>query len=151
MNTETQSTDTIDYFANQDAEHKATQALRLAAAKATVSAYFKQLNASEFAAAAARFQPNGQLLPPFESAIVGREAIAAYLKAEAKGMQAVPESVETELLSAGEVQIQVIGQVEAALFTVNVGWRFRVNSSAEIACVKIKLLASLKDLLHLQR
>lgn len=117
----------------------------------TISAYFATLNASQFEASAKLFAAEGQLLPPFESAIVGREAIAAYLQTEAKGMQAVPQSSQTERLDSGEIRTQVTGQVQAPLFTVNVSWQFLLNADAEIVSLKIKLLAALKDLLHLKR
>jgi len=90
-------------------------------------------------------------LPPFESALIGREAILAYLNAEASGLRAYPQTLETEVLSSYETGLQVIGQVRTLLFTVNVSWQFRVNPAAEIANLKIKLLAPLKDLLHLKR
>ena len=98
-------------------------------------------------------------MPPFESAIVGREAITAYLNTEANGLKAYPQTLKTEVLSAHEtglqvIGLQVIGQVQTALFTVNVSWQFVVTpaaEAAEIASLKIKLLAPLKDLLHLKR
>jgi len=120
-------------------------------ARATISAYFATLNANQFPAAAQLFAVDGQLLPPFESALIGREAILAYLNAEASGLRAYPQTLETEVLSSYETGLQVIGQVRTLLFTVNVSWQFRVNPAAEIASLKIKLLAPLKDLLHLKR
>jgi len=128
-------------------------------ARATISAYFATLNANQFSATAQLFVVDGQLLPPFESAIVGREAILAYLSAEANGLQAYPQTLKTEVLSAHEtglqvIGLQVIGQVQTALFTINVSWQFVVTpaaEAAEIVSLKIKLLAPLKDLLHLKR
>ncbi|MBW4465815.1 MAG: ketosteroid isomerase family protein [Pegethrix bostrychoides GSE-TBD4-15B] len=124
------------------------------AAKQQILAYFAALNTGDFLASAELFAEDGQLLPPFESAIVGQAAIAEYLKAEAKGMQAVVQSVDAQPLSETTqmmTQIQVIGQVQAPLFVVNVGWLFVVNERSEIVSLKIKLLAALKDLLHLKR
>ena len=110
-------------------------------------------------ATAQLFAVDGQLLPPFESAIVGREAITAYLNTEANGLKAYPQTLKTEVLSAHEtglqvIGLQVIGQVQTALFTINVSWQFVVTptaEAAEIVRLKIKLLAPLKDLLHLKR
>ena len=123
-------------------------------AKATISAYFATLNANQFSATAQLFAVDGQLLPPFESAIVGREAITAYLNTEANGLKAYPQTLKTEVLSTHETRLQVIGQVQTALFTINVSWQFVVTptaEAAEIVRLKIKLLAPLKDLLHLKR
>ena len=126
-------------------------------ARATISVYFATLNANQFSATAQLFAVDGQLLPPFESAIVGREAITAYLNAEANGLKAYPQTLKTEVLSTHETRLQVIGQVQTALFTINVSWQFVVTpaaeaaEAAEIVSLKIKLLAPLKDLLHLKR
>jgi ketosteroid isomerase-like protein len=120
-------------------------------ARATISAYFATLNANQFSATAQLFAVDGQLLPPFESAIVGREAILAYLNAETNSLKAYPQTLKTEVLSTQETRLQVIGQVQTALFTINVSWQFVVTPAAEIVSLKIKLLAPLKDLLHLKR
>jgi hypothetical protein len=40
--------------------------------------YFETFNSGNFAATAALFTSQGALYPPFESAIVGRDAIASY-------------------------------------------------------------------------
>jgi hypothetical protein len=117
----------------------------------TVLAYFDCFNAADFAATANLFAVDGQLLPPFESPIEGREAIAAYLATEAKGMKAMPQEASEQLLPSGETQVQVVGQVQTPLFSVNVGWQFVLNSDSKIVSVQIKLLAALRDLLHLKR
>jgi hypothetical protein len=116
----------------------------------TISAYFESFNQADFQATAALFAVDGQLLPPFETPISGREAIAAYLEREAKGMKAVPQTIEEGLVS-DDTNIQVTGQVQTPLFGVNVNWQFLLNSQSEILSVKIKLLAALRDLLHLKR
>ena len=118
---------------------------------ATVLSYFDRFNAADFAAVAELFAVDGQMLPPFEAAIVGRGAIANYLVAEAKGMKAIPQEGSEQLLPSGETQVQVVGQVQTPLFSVNVGWQFMLNSASEIISVQIKLLAALRDLLHLKR
>jgi hypothetical protein len=117
----------------------------------TVLSYFDRFNAADFAATANLFAIDGQLLPPFESPIEGREAIAAYLTTEAKGMKAIPQEASEQPLPSGETQVQVGGQVQTPLFSVNVSWQFVLNPDSEIVSVRIKLLAALRDLLHLKR
>lgn len=117
---------------------------------AVVLSYFDHFNQANFTAVANLFAVEGQLLPPFESAIVGREAIASYLAAEAKGMKAIPqESTETSL-PTGETEVQVMGQVQTPLFSVRVSWQFVLSPDSEIRSVRIKLLAALRELLHLK-
>ena len=137
--------------AEREPSQKASEHLSLATAKDRIAAYFDALNRDDFQASAELFAAEGQLLPPFESAIVGREAVAAYLQAEAKGMRAVIQTLEAELLPSGAVSLRAIGQVQAPLFAVNVSWQFIVNSASEIVSVKIKLLAALKDLINFKR
>jgi hypothetical protein len=120
----------------------------------TIRAYFETLNVQNFQATADLFAAEGELLPPFESAIVGRDAILAYLETEAPGMTLLPQemqSVASEPDDTSSDWISVVGKVQTALFTVNVRWQFLLNSASEILSVKIKLLASLQDLLHLKR
>jgi hypothetical protein len=124
-------------------------------AEATIQTYFETLNAGDFQATANLFADEGQLLPPFESVIVGPEAILAYLEAEAQGMRALPqemqESDSSDLDCIDSTSINVLGKVQTSLFTVNVKWRFQLNAQAEILSVEVKLLASLQDLLRLKR
>jgi hypothetical protein len=122
-----------------------------------VAAYFKALNAGDYATTASLFAANGVLLPPFESAIVGPAAILQYLNREAKGMMALPQSeVQSEVQSESQqpetesISLQVLGQVQTSLFSVNVSWQFGLNAEAQVVRLKIKLLATLKDLLHLK-
>lgn len=120
-----------------------------------IRAYFETFNAGDFQATANLFAAEGQLLPPFESAIVGHDAILAYLEAEAPGMTLLPQEEAPSFPSAADDMsadcINIVGKVQTTLFTVNVGWQFSLNSESEILSVKIKLLASLQDLLHLKR
>lgn len=115
-----------------------------------ISTYFQSFNQGNFQTTASVFAADGQLLPPFESVIVGQEAIAAYLETEAKGMKALPEEASEQVLPSGERSISVLGQVQTPLFGVRVRWDFVFNEQAEIVMAKIKLLAALKDLLHLK-
>lgn len=119
-----------------------------------VAAYFDALNRGDYQTVVQLFAPEGTLLPPFESALVGPEAILQYLSREAKGMIALPQSethrAATDQTEPGGTSIQVLGQVQTALFSVNVSWQFGLNAEAEIVCLRIKLLATLRDLLHLK-
>jgi hypothetical protein len=118
-----------------------------------IQAYFETLNAGNFQATANLFAAEGQLLPPFESPIVGRDAILAYLETEARGVTAMPQAEikKDQAPASDQISIAVVGKVQTALFIVNVEWLFLLNSQAEILSVKIKLLASLQDLLNLKR
>ena len=119
-------------------------------AEPTVESYFAGFNAGDFDFTAALFAPDGELRPPFESAIVGPEAIAQYLKAEAEGMQACPESLDVQLLGEGCRQISVRGRVKALVFKVSVAWIFELNEDEQIRSVEVKLLASMQELLSLR-
>jgi SnoaL-like domain len=113
--------------------------------------YFDTLNAGDFEASANLFATDGALNPPFEDSIVGREAIATYLKAEAQGMQLNPiEGVASELKD-GRAKFQIQGKVQTPLFGVNVAWEFVLNSAKEIVSVEVKLLASLEELAKFRR
>jgi hypothetical protein len=120
-------------------------------ASATIEQYFVLLNAGQFDEVAALFATEGVLYPPFDDGLVGPEAIAVYLKAEAKGMQLQPRRMIYESLPTGEVQFQVNGKVQTPLFGVNVTWYFVINARNEILSVGVKLLAALEELLHLKR
>jgi hypothetical protein len=120
------------------------------AAKAVIACYFEQLNAGEFQAAAALFAADGVLYPPFDSAVMGPEAIEHYLHTEAKGLQLFPSHCRRKPLADGAIEYHVGGKVQTALFGVNVGWTFVLNAAAEILSVRVKLLASLEELLKLK-
>lgn len=120
-------------------------------AEPLVLRYFETLNAGDFEATASLFAPQGELHPPFESAIVGPEAIASYLKAEAQGMKLYPRQGVAETLEDNHIQIQIKGKVQTPLFSVNVAWQFILNPQREISSVQVKLLASPQELLSLRR
>lgn len=113
--------------------------------------YFQTMNSGDYEATAALFAPTGAMHPPFEQPIEGPDAIATYLKAEAKGMQLFPRKGTVETLEDDQIQIQVSGKVQTPLFGVNVGWIFLLNLEREILYAKIKLLASPQELLSLRR
>ena len=116
-----------------------------------VQRYFQTMNAGEYEATAALFAPTGVMHPPFEEPIEGPDAIAIYLKAEAKGMQLFPREGIAETLEENQIQIQVKGKVQTPLFGVNVAWIFILNLERKIVYTKIKLLASPQELLNLRR
>ena len=111
--------------------------------------YFATIDREEFGETAALFTEDGIMLAPFESPIVGREAIALYLAKEAKGMKLLPERVY-QPTEDNSFQIMVRGKVQTSLFSVNVAWYFNLNDQQQITTVKIKLLASPKELLNLR-
>jgi hypothetical protein len=113
--------------------------------------YFDSLNAGEFEKTASLFAIEGALHPPFESPIVGKEAILNYLNAEAKNLQLYPIKGTAETLESRDTKIQIKGKVQTPLFSVNVAWLFLLNSAKEILSVEVKLLASLEELVKLQR
>jgi hypothetical protein len=117
----------------------------------TLQRYFDSLNSGDFQATSQLFATDGMLHPPFESAIVGPEAIATYLEAEARDLQLMPRKVITQSIDEEYTEIQVTGTVQTPLFSVNVGWLFVLNQQDEIALVQVKLLAALQELLGLKR
>lgn len=116
-----------------------------------IEAYFDTLNAGKFSATASLFAANGTLHPPFESSVVGQEAIATYLQTEANGMKLYPLKGSVVILHNNQTQFNVTGKVKTALFGVNVSWTFILNATQEIESVEVKLLASLQELANLQR
>ncbi|MEM6714086.1 MAG: hypothetical protein AAF827_02275 [Cyanobacteria bacterium P01_D01_bin.6] len=89
------------------------------------------------------------MLPPFESAVMGNEAIAQCLKAEAAGMLACPQALTVEPNTELTRRVVVKGHVKAIVFQVNTAWIFDLSDSGEIQSVRVKLLASMQQLLGL--
>lgn len=117
----------------------------------SVLRYFQTLNAGEFEATAALFVADGVMRPPFESDIVGTDAIAAYLKQEGQNVKAYPNTAIAETLETYEIQIQVAGKAQTSWCSVNVLWLFILNQQRQIFYTRIKLLASPQELLSLRR
>ncbi|MDJ0615181.1 MAG: ketosteroid isomerase family protein [Calothrix sp. MO_192.B10] len=113
--------------------------------------YFHTLNTGEFHRTAALFATNGVMHPPFESGIVGRDAIANYLHKEAQDLKAHPRQGMVEVLDNHNTQFQVTGKAQTSWCSVNVKWLFILNQHQEIVSVQIKLLASPQELLKLRR
>ncbi|MEY2913508.1 MAG: hypothetical protein RLZZ184_2817 [Cyanobacteriota bacterium] len=116
----------------------------------TILNYFTTLNAGEFTQTAALFAEDGLIYPPFESAIIGQDAIATYLDKEAQDIKAYPQQGISENLPDDHTQIQVTGKAETSWCGVNVLWLFILNQNKQIIEAKIKLLASPQDLLCLR-
>ncbi|QFS45048.1 ketosteroid isomerase family protein [Nostoc sphaeroides] len=117
----------------------------------SVLRYFETLNAGEFEATAALFAVDGVMRPPFESDIVGSNAIAAYLKQECQNIKAYPNTGIAEALENATIQVQVTGKAQTSWCSVNVLWLFILNEQRQISYTKIKLLASPQELLSLRR
>lgn len=118
--------------------------------EACILHYFQTLNAGEFQATAALFADDGVMHPPFESDIVGPDAIAAYLQQEAQGIKADPRQGIVETLENDQIQVQVTGKAQTSWCGVNVLWLFILNQQKQIIDTKIKLLASPQELLSLR-
>lgn len=116
----------------------------------TILRYFETLNAGEFQATGQLFAVAGVMHPPFEQAIVGADAIAAYLQMEARGFTLQPQEGIVRSLDDGCKEVQVAGIVQTPLFAVNVSWRFILNDEDKLLLAKIKLLASPQELLKLR-
>jgi polysaccharide pyruvyl transferase WcaK-like protein len=112
--------------------------------------YFTTLNAGEFLATAALFAEGGIMRPPFESDIVGTDAIAAYLQQEAQGVKAYPSQGIIENLDNNQIQVQVTGKAQTSWCGVNAIWLFILNEQRQIVYTRIKLLASPQELLTLR-
>lgn len=131
----------------------------------TIQRYFDALNGGKFEQAAALFADGGQMVPPFEQPIEGREAIAHYLSTEAKDMTATPVECEPasstegqppeetgETVTEAELQFFLVrGKVKTPLLGVNVAWQFNLSTANEIVKVRIKLLATLQELIKFNR
>ncbi len=117
----------------------------------TIEQYFQSLNAGDYEKTASLFAENGVMHPPFESGIVGRDAILSYLNKEAIDIKACPHEGISETLEDNITQTKVGGKVETPWFAVNVSWLFILNENLQILNVKIKLLASPQELLSLRK
>jgi hypothetical protein len=112
--------------------------------------YFITLNAGKFQDTAALFAENGVMYPPFESGIIGPEAISNYLYKEAQDLKAEPHQGITEDLPNQQIHIQITGKAHTSWCSVNVLWLFILNQQQQIIEAKIKLLASPQELLALR-
>jgi ketosteroid isomerase-like protein len=116
----------------------------------TIEQYFQTFNEGAFDETAKLFAETGELRPPFEEPLVGYEAIRNYLKQEAEGMEAFPKELEVELGEDDRHHIIVRGQVTAVVFKVNCAWIFELNPDGKIKWVRVKLLATMQELLNIR-
>lgn len=119
-----------------------------------IGAYFDALNSENYDQLVKLFAETGVLQPPFDDALIGRPAIASYLKTEAVGMRAHPVKgtlLETDHSQGGDRTYQIRGRVQLPLFSVNVAWQFQVNPEDQILGVKVDLLATLEELIQYRR
>ncbi|MDJ0510819.1 MAG: ketosteroid isomerase family protein [Crocosphaera sp.] len=119
--------------------------------KPVIKQYFETLNRGDFQGTANLFAPEGVLNPPFESPVVGSQAIAAYLQQEAIQMTLYPFKETVETKESGEIEAKIKGKVKTALFSVNVAWTFLLDQNQRIISVTVTLLASLEELVSLKR
>lgn len=116
----------------------------------SITSYFATLNQEQFDLTAQLFSEQGQLNPPFDTPLIGQAAIANYLKQEATDMSLQPASETSQTLDNGQTDVEVRGKVSTSTFSVGVVWNFLIAENGEIDLVKVNLLASLKELLHLR-
>ncbi|HAC63311.1 MAG TPA: nuclear transport factor 2 [Cyanothece sp. UBA12306] len=119
--------------------------------ESVIEAYFESLNSGKFMTTANLFAVDGVLNPPFDSPVVGPEAIATYLQAEAQGMKLEPLKGTRETWENQRTRINITGKVQTPLFSVNVAWTFIIKQTKEIELVEVNLLASLAELAKLRR
>jgi Nuclear transport factor 2 (NTF2) domain len=112
--------------------------------------YYLRLNSGDFKGVSKLFSKNGLLHPPFERELCGREAIAQYLQAEAKGLEAFPKLGTVINKSDRSNLYKIQGYVKTSFFTVNVCWLIELDDNQEIVSVEVQLLAQLQDLLALK-
>lgn len=129
---------------------KINDSLSFKSETAAIESYYSTLNQGKFELAAALFSEQGQLIPPFDTPVIGQQAIANYLKQEATDMSFNPVSETSQLLANGQTDVEVRGKVNTSTFSVNVVWNFLLSSEGEIDLVKVNLLASLQELMHLR-
>jgi hypothetical protein len=107
--------------------------------------YFEAINGGQYGEAAALFEEDGVLVAPLGVHVHGRGAIAAYLAKKCDGMHLLPEACVP-----GDGAVAVTGRARTVAFVVNVEWHFVLNGGGRIRSLRVRLLASLKDLAHLR-
>ncbi len=114
--------------------------------------YFEAFNRHDFDSVATLFSENGAIVPPFESAVVGRDSIVSYLQQEASHMILKPATYHlTEPSIEGTLaRVVVEGRAQTSAFQVAVQWQFDFAAEGKIQRLQIQLLASLKALLNLR-
>ncbi len=115
-----------------------------------ITSYFSTLNQGKFELTAALFSEQGQLNPPFDPPVIGQLAIANYLNQEATDMSFNPVSETSQVLANEQRDVEVRGRVSTSAFSLNVVWNFLLSPDGEIDLVKVNLLASIQELMHLR-
>jgi len=116
----------------------------------TILRYFETLNSGDFLATTALFAPEGMLKAPFESPLIGQDAIASYLQAEAQGMILQPTQGIIQPGDNEQLTVQVAGKVQTSWCGVNVSWLFVLNNQRQIIAATVKLLGSPQELLSIR-
>ena len=75
-----------------------------------ILSYFQNFNAGKFILVTNLFARSGALHPPFESPVIGKEAIVNYLEAEADGMRLYPQRATQEILVDNNLRFEVVGK-----------------------------------------
>jgi hypothetical protein len=119
--------------------------------ESTILHYFQTLNSGDFSKTVALFAEDGIMRPPFESDLVGRDAIVDYLQQEAQDVKAYPREGIVETLDSENIQFQITGKAFTSWCGVNVLWLFILNQKRQILYTRVKLLASPQELLALRR
>jgi len=116
-----------------------------------IQRYFHYLNSENYELVANLFAEEGVLYPPFDQPVVGPESITHYLKAEAINMAIEPLECVLKTASETETTYEVFGKVTTGLFSVNVGWLFTIDAANRLLEVRVKLLATLRELLKMRQ
>jgi hypothetical protein len=117
----------------------------------TIEKYFQTINQEDYQTTVQLFTEEGVLKAPFESPISGKDKIAEYLTAEARGMKLISCQVSQKSRKKEFCLFKIKGKVKTSLFSVNVAWDFMLNARSEIVEVRVKLLASPQELLKIRR
>jgi hypothetical protein len=72
------------------------------------------------------------------------------LEEKARGIKLFPTQYSSQSSESGSPEHTVMGRVQTPLFYVNASWHILLNTDSEIQSVKVKLLASLGELMHLR-
>jgi hypothetical protein len=83
--------------------------------------------------------------------VVGPLDIARYLEQEAHNLIAKPRQITKQTLENGCTEYEVRGLAELSWFSVNVCWQFILSPWKEFFLTRVKLLATLQELLEIRQ
>jgi hypothetical protein len=129
-------------------ETSSAEAIAQQTAKSVVEKYFHSFCQQRFDQCAALFEPTGELQPPFDAPVRGRADILSYLQQKASDMEAIAQPWQMQPTAEGNWEIEARGIVQVRVFQVKVAWYFIVTPAGKIAYLRIKLLASLAELVN---